>query len=78
MPPIDPRRVARLEEAVRALHQQVNVLISEVRTLSAQAEAEASAARNAAHSAPAMPVSDAALRSDEPVAPPPPPPVVAP
>jgi hypothetical protein len=41
---IDPRRVVRLEEAVKALHAQVNVLISEVRTLSAHAAAEAAAA----------------------------------
>ncbi|HWE41876.1 MAG TPA: hypothetical protein VG432_05180, partial [Gemmatimonadaceae bacterium] len=41
--PIDPRRVARLEEAVKALHQQVNVLVAEVRLLAVQAANEAPA-----------------------------------
>jgi len=41
--PIDPRRVARLEEAVKALHQQVNVLVAEVRLLAVQSASEAPA-----------------------------------
>lgn len=41
--PIDPRRVARLEDAVKALHQQVSVLIGEVRLLATQAAAESGA-----------------------------------
>lgn len=38
---IDPRRVARLEDAVKALHQQVNVLVAEVRLLAVQATTDA-------------------------------------
>ena len=40
MPPIDPRRVVRLEDAVRALHQQVNVLLTEVRSIAEQVGVE--------------------------------------
>ncbi|HEX2780258.1 MAG TPA: hypothetical protein VHM30_12220, partial [Gemmatimonadaceae bacterium] len=75
MPPIDPRRVARLEEAVKALHQQVNVLISEVRTLAVQAEAEAAAG---AQGAVPTPIDDSMLAPRAPMpplAPPAPPPV---
>ena len=70
--PIDPRRVARLEDAVKALHQQVNVLIGEVRLLAVQAAGEThapEAARTAeSTAAPAPPT------LPKPVAPPPPPP----
>ena len=67
---IDPRRVARLEEAVKALHQQVNVLVAEVRLLAVQATTDARS-----ESAEPSPLGTA-----EPVfvAPPPPVPPVAP
>ena len=55
---MDPRRIARLEEAVKALHVQVNVLIAEVRTLAVQASAEGSLPR---------PTSDASAMSPGPL-----------
>ena len=69
--PIDPRRVARLEDAVKALHQQVNVLIGEVRLLAVQAAGETPApepARTAEFIAPERPAKPLV-----PPAPPPPP-----
>ena len=70
---LDPRRIARLEEAVKALHAQVNVLISEVRTLATQAAAESSSSPGATLEPPpaATPPADAAWT------PPTPPPVPA-
>ena len=54
--PIDPRRVVRLEDAVRALHQQVNTLLSEVRSLSEQVSAEQREGGHVPGARPAAPV----------------------
>ena len=69
MPPIDPRRVVRLEDAVRALHQQVNVLLSEVRLIAEQVGAETQREQAAGGIAPAQPIV-AAPMAPRPQAPP--------
>ena len=77
--PIDPRRVARLEDAVKGLHQQVNVLIGEVRLLAVQAQGETHAAETARTAEPAEPAQGTApappAAPARPFAPPPPPPI---
>jgi uncharacterized membrane protein len=67
--PIDPRRVARLEDAVKALHQQVNVLISEVRLLATQAAAETGPATPPPVVAPEQPLPPSRPMPVAPVAP---------
>lgn len=69
--PIDPRRVVRLEDAVRALHQQVNTLLSEVRSLSEQVSAEQREGGHVPGARPAAPVFAAPRAPVAPVASPP-------